>query len=80
VNAQFHLWLSKFWGDGTLSSSDGQRLLTVGKNRLGAHIPHFCGLLRGLTFYTWTSNQFSQFGTKPIRPTMRDSTCVDKQQ
>ncbi len=76
VNMQYHQWLSKFWGDGTLSSSDGQRLLTVGKNRLGAHIPHFFGLLRGLTFYTWTSNQFSQFGTKPIRPTMRDSTYV----
>lgn len=68
--------MSKFWGDGSLSSSDGQRLLTVGKNRLGAHLPHYFGLLRGLTFYTWTSSQFSQFGTKPIRPTMRDSTYV----
>ena len=76
VNMQYHQWLSKFWGDGSLSSSDGQRLLTVGKNRLGAHLPHYFGLLRGLTFYTWTSSQFSQFGTKPIRPTMRDSTYV----
>ena len=76
VNKKFHQWLSKFWRDGSLSSSDGQRLLTVGKNRLGAHLPHYFGLRPGLTFYTWTSNQYSQFGTKPIRQTMRDSTYV----
>jgi TnpA family transposase len=76
VNMQYRQWLSHFWGDGTLSSSDGQRLLTVGKNRLGAHLPHYFGLRPGLTFYTWTSSQYSQFGTKPIRPTMRDSTYV----
>lgn len=76
VNMQYHQWLSKFWGDGSLSSSDGQRLLTVGKNRLGAHIPHYFALRPFLTIYTWTSDQSSQFGTKPIRPTTRDSTYV----
>jgi TnpA family transposase len=77
VNAQFHQWLSQFWGDGSLSSSDGQRLLTTGKNRMATALPPYFGYrFRGLTFYTWTSNQFSQFGTKPIRPIMRDSTYV----
>jgi TnpA family transposase len=76
VNMQYHQWLSKFWGDGSLSSSDGQRLLTVGKNRLGASIPHYFSFRPFLTIYTWTSDQSSQFGTKPITPTRRDSTYV----
>lgn len=76
MNAQFHQWLSKFWGDGTLSSSDGQRLLTTGKNRMATALPRYFGYRQGLTFYTWTSNQYSQFGTKPTRTTMRDSTYV----
>ena len=76
VNKQYHQWLSAFWGDGTLSSSDGQRLLTAGKNRLGARLPPYFGPRIILTIYSWTSNQFSQFGTKPIRPVTRDSTYV----
>lgn len=76
VNAQFHQGLSKHWGDGTLSSSDGQRFLTTGKNRMGTALPRYFGYRRGLTFYTWTSNQYSQFGTKPTRTTERDSTYI----
>jgi TnpA family transposase len=76
VNAHLRAWLAKLWGDGTLSSSDGQRLVTVEKNRLAAAQPPYFGYGRGLTFYTWTSNQHSQFGTKPIRPTTRDATYV----
>ena len=66
-----------FWGDGTLSSSDGQRFLTTGKNRLAAGQPrYFPYLLRGLNINTWTSSQYSQFGTKPTRITDRESTYV----
>jgi len=76
VNAQYQQWLSKFWGDGTLSSSDGQRFPTTGKNRMGTALPRYFGYGRGLTFYTWTSDQYSQFGTKPTRTTERDATYV----
>jgi Tn3 transposase DDE domain-containing protein len=76
VNVQCHQWLSQFWGDGTLSSSDGQRFLTVGKNRLATALPRYFGFRQGLTYYTWTSNQYSQFGTKPTRTTARDATYV----
>jgi TnpA family transposase len=31
---------------------------------------------RGVTFYTWTSDQFSQYGTKVIPTTVRDATYV----
>jgi hypothetical protein len=47
VNAQFHQWLSQFWGDGTLSSSDGQRFLTVGKNRMATALPRYFGYRQG---------------------------------
>jgi TnpA family transposase len=76
VNKQYHQWLSGFWGDGTLSSADGQRFLTVGKNRLATALPRYFGYKPGLTYYTWTSSQYSQFGTKPIRTTARDATYV----
>lgn len=76
VNTQHQQWLTKFWGDGTLSSSDGQRFPTTGKNRMGTALPRYFGYGRGLTFYTWTSDQYSQFGTKPTRTTERDATYV----
>ncbi len=76
VNEQCHQWLSQYWGDGSFSSSDGQRFVTVGKNRLATALPRYFGYNRGITFYTWTSNQYSQFGTKPTRTTARDATYV----
>lgn len=76
VNEQHHLWLSQYWGDGSFSSSDGQRFLTVGKNRLATALPRYFGYGRGITFYTWTSDQYSQFGSKPTRTTARDATYV----
>ncbi|MFO0949709.1 MAG: transposase [Isosphaeraceae bacterium] len=33
-------------------------------------------LRQGVTFYTWTSDQFSQYGTKVIPATVRDATYV----
>ena len=39
-------------------------------------LPKYFGYGRGLTFYTWTSDQYSQFGTKVIPATMRDATVV----
>ncbi|HEU5376147.1 MAG TPA: Tn3 family transposase [Ktedonobacteraceae bacterium] len=76
VNKQSHQWLSQSWGDGSFSSSDGQRFLTVGKNRLATTLPRYFGYKQGITFYTWTSSQYSQFGTKPTRTTARDATYV----
>ena len=68
--------LSQYWGDGTLSSSDGQRFPVSGKIRKAASIPKYFGYGRGVTFYSWTSNQLSQYGTKFIVSTIRDATYV----
>jgi len=76
VNFQYHQPLSHRWGGGALSSSDGQRFPVTGKVRNAVALPRYFGYGRGVTFYTWTSDQFSQYGTKVIPATVRDSTYV----
>ena len=76
VNFQYHQPLSQFWGGGTLSSSDGQRFPVSGKVRMATALPRYFGYGKGVTFYTWTADQFSQYGTKVIPATVRDATYV----
>jgi TnpA family transposase len=76
VNFQYRQPLSRFWGTGTLSSSDGQRFPVSGKVRMATALPRYFGYGKGVTFYTWTSDQFSQYGTKVIPTTVRDATYV----
>lgn len=68
--------LSSQWGGGTLSSSDGQRFPVRPGVPTASALPRYFGYGRGLTFYTWTSDQFSQFGSKVISATSRDATYV----
>ncbi len=76
VNFQHHQPLSQHWGTGTLSSSDGQRFPVSGKVRNATALPKYFGYGKGITFYTWTSDQYSQYGTKVVSSTMRDATYV----
>lgn len=76
VNAQHQHPLSRVWGGGTLSSSDGQRFPVAVRTRTATALPRYFGYGRGLTFYTWTSDQYSQYGTKVIASTVRDATYV----
>lgn len=76
VNYQNRQPLAQIWGGGTLSSSDGQRFPVPVKTRNAVALPKYFGYGRGLTYYTWTSNQYSQFGTKVIPTTIRDATYV----
>ena len=76
VNFQHRQPLSRHWGGGTLSSSDGQRFPASGKVRNATALPRYFGYGKGVTFYTWTSDQFSQYGTKVIPTTVRDATYV----
>jgi TnpA family transposase len=76
VNFQHEQPFSKHWGGGTLSSSDGQRFPVSGKIKEASALPRYFGYGRGVTFYTWTSDQFSQFGTKVVSATVRDATYV----
>jgi TnpA family transposase len=75
VNFHHRLPLSQRWGGGTLSSSDGQRLPVAGRIRNATALRRYF-LHQGLTFYSWTSDQFSQYGTKVVPATIRDATYV----
>ena len=74
VNYHHHLPLSQHWGSGILSSSDGQRLPVSGKTRHARRMPPPLGYGMGITFYSWSSDQLSQYGTKYVPVTIRDST------
>ena len=76
VNAHHQLPLSHLWGGGILSSSDGQRFPVRGSVRQARALPRYFGYGKGITFYSWTSDQFSQYGSKAIPTTIRDATYV----
>ena len=76
VNYQYQQPLAKIWGGGTLSSSDGQRFPVSVKSVTATALPKYFGYGRGITFYTWTSDQHSQYGTKVIPATIRDARYV----
>jgi len=59
-----------------LSSSDGQRFPVSGKNRHARPFPPPLGYGMGLTFYSWTSDQLSQYGPKFVPVSVRDATYV----
>ncbi len=78
VDKHHELPLSGRWGGGMLSSSDGQRfpMTKKGKTLRARYNPRYFGLHKGVTFYTWSSDQFSQYGSKAIPSTVRDATYV----
>ena len=75
VNFHHGLPLTQHWGGGTLSSSDGQRIPVAGKIRNATALPRYFRY-QGVTYYSWTSDQLSQYGTKVIPATVRDATYV----
>uniref|UniRef100_UPI0025B2E5B9 Tn3 family transposase n=1 Tax=Trichocoleus desertorum TaxID=1481672 RepID=UPI0025B2E5B9 len=76
VNYHHRLPLTQAWGGGILSSSDGQRFPVAVKNTQATALPRYFGYGKGVTFYTWTSDQFSQYGNKVIPSTTRDATYL----
>lgn len=79
VNFQYAQPLSHYWGDGRFSSSDGQRFAVAVRTQNATPLPRYFGFGRGLTFLTWTSNQYSQYGTLVTPPTQREAAyTLDK--
>ncbi len=76
INYQHKLPFAQNWGCGTLSSSDGQRIPVSVKTRHAKPLPKYFGYGQGLTYYTWTSNQFSQYGIKVTPSTILDAPYV----
>jgi TnpA family transposase len=76
VNAQFHQPFADHWGDGTTSSSDGQRFKSGGKAESTGQINPKYGAEPGRLFYTHISDQYAPFSTKVVNVGVRDSTYV----
>ncbi len=77
VNYHHELPLSSVWGDGTASSSDGQRFGIQASSLLGSFYPRYFGYYdRAVTIYTHTSDEYSVFGTRPISCAPREAPWV----
>ena len=76
VNSQLQQPFAENWGDGTTSSSDGQRFRAGGKAQSTGHVNPKYGTDPGRTFYTHISDQYAPFSSKVINVGIRDSTYV----
>lgn len=76
VNAQAGEPLSAFWGQGTTSSSDGQRFKTGSHAANSGHLNPKYGSEPGRLFYTHISDQYAPFHTRVINTNVRDATYV----
>lgn len=76
INHHHQLEFAGNWGDGTTSSSDGQRFRTGGRGDAKGQVNAHYGNDPGVTFYTHVSDQYAPFFTKLINATVRDATHV----
>ena len=77
VNFHHRLPLSAVWGDGTVSSSDGQRFGLQASSLLGSLYPRYFGYYdRALTVYTHIADQHSVFHTQVIACAVREAIYV----
>ena len=77
VDHHHGLKLSGVWGDGSRSSSDGQRFVVERDSLLGSVYPRYFGYYdRALALYTHTSDQHSVYATQAISCTPREAGYV----
>jgi TnpA family transposase len=76
VNHQHRVPLAAHWGEGTTSSSDGQRYRAGGHGEAAGQVNPKYGNDPGVTFYTHVSDQYAPFHTKVINAAVRDATHV----
>lgn len=77
VNHHSQLDLSQIYGDGTMSSSDGQRFIITASSLLSSYYPRYAGYYdKMIGVYTHTSNQLSVTSTQAISCSPRESLYV----
>jgi TnpA family transposase len=76
VNHQSKQPLAAYWGDGTTSSSDGQRFRASGRAESTGHVNPKYGSEPGRLFYTHISDKYTPFSSKLVNVGIRDSTYV----
>ena len=77
VDHHHGLKLSGIWGNGSRSSSDGQRFVVERDSLLGSVYPRYFGYYdRALQLYTHTSDQNSVYATQAISCALREAGYV----
>ena len=77
VNFHHQLPISRVWGEGIASSSDGQRFGIQQSSLLASYYPRYFGYYeRAVSVYTHTSDQYSVFGTRIISCSPREALYV----
>jgi TnpA family transposase len=77
VNYHRALDVRRFWGEGHIASSDGQRFGVRGSSLLAAFYPRYFGYYdRAVSVYTHLSDQYSVFNTQVISCAEREALYV----
>ena len=76
VKAQSDIPLTKKWGGGEVASADGLRFAVPVRTLRAAYNSTYFHVERGVTYYNFTSNQFSGFHGIVIPGTLHDSPYV----
>ena len=61
VEAQTHIPLAQAWGGGEVASADGLRFVVPVRTVSAGPNPKYFGVGKGITYYNFTSNQFTGF-------------------
>ena len=76
VNYQATLPLAQQWGGGDVASADGLRFVTPVRTLNAGPNRKYFGSDRGLTYYNFTSNQYTGFYGIAVPGTLRDSIYI----
>ncbi|MDQ1317174.1 MAG: hypothetical protein QG588_825, partial [Candidatus Poribacteria bacterium] len=76
VEAQTHISLAQAWGGGEVASADGLRFIVPVRTINAGPNSKYFGVERGVTYYNFTSNQFTGFHGIVIPGTLRDSLYI----
>ena len=76
VKAQAHIPLTKAWGGGEVASADGLRFVVPVRTLHAGYNSKYFHVERGVTYYNFTSDQFSDFHGIVIPGTLHDSPYV----
>jgi TnpA family transposase len=77
VNHHHRLAQSQTWGEGVISSSDGQRFGIQASSLLASFYPRYFGYYeKAITLYTHISDQYSVFATRAISCAPREALYV----
>lgn len=76
VSAQTHIPLAKVWGGGEVASADGLRFIVPVRTLNAGPNPKYFRSARGVTYYNFTSDQFTGFHSIVIPGTLRDSLYI----